>query len=207
MQEWVPWSTSTKGRLVRAALEAFGREGYDAVHVGALAAAAGTTTGPLYHHFGSKLGLYGFVRADVEQRVVDRLEGALAAGVHLEADDVLAALLVAFDYAERAGFARMLSEPHPSGGPDPVAEVLDDGATPLGAMLAAAWRAALAAVADGAEPESARAALRAFGAARSPAQGRRRARRPRCRARGRGRTGARSSCRRAASRPCGRPSR
>ena len=116
--EWIPMSSSAKGRLgaggaggVRA------RPGYEAVHVGALAAAAETTTGPLYHHFGSKLGLYSFVRADVEQRVVDRMEGALAAGLHFESDDVVAALLVAFDYAERAGFARMLSEPHPSPGP------------------------------------------------------------------------------------------
>ncbi len=81
-------SSSAKGRLVLAALEAFGRSGYEAVHVGALAAAAETTTGPLYHHFGSKLGLYSFVRADVEQRVVDRMEGALAAGLHFESDDV-----------------------------------------------------------------------------------------------------------------------
>src|SRR5918995_7075847 len=112
MREWIPAMASPKGRLVLAALEAFGRDGYEAVHVGALAAAADTTTGPLYHHFGSKLGLYSFVRADVEQRVVDRMEGALAAGLHFESDDVIAALLVAFDYAERAGFARMLSEPH-----------------------------------------------------------------------------------------------
>ena len=89
---------------------------------------AETTTGPLYHHFGSKLGLYSFVRADVEQRVVDRMEGALAAGLHFESDDVVAALLVAFDYAERAGFARMLSEPHPSPGTeDPIASVLGRG--------------------------------------------------------------------------------
>ena len=93
------------------------------------------------------------MRADVEQRVVDRMEGALAAGLHFESDDVVAALLVAFDYAVRAGFARMLSEPHPSPGTaDPIASALGEG--PLGAILAAAWRAALAAVADGADPES-----------------------------------------------------
>jgi len=157
-------SSSAKGRLVLAALEAFGRSGYETVHVGALAAAADTTTGPLYHHFGSKLGLYTFVRADVEQRVVDRMEGALAAGLHFESDDVIAALLVAFDYAERAGFARMLSESHPSPGTeDPIASVLGEG--PLGLMLAAAWRAALASVADGADPESVRSAFRSLSVA------------------------------------------
>ena len=40
--------------------------------------AAETTTGPLYHHFGSKLGLYDVIRSDVERRVTDRMEGALA---------------------------------------------------------------------------------------------------------------------------------
>jgi AcrR family transcriptional regulator len=140
--------------------------------VGALAAAADTTTGPLYHHFGSKLGLYAFVREDVERRVVDRMEGALAAGIHLESGDVVAALLVAFDYVERAGFARMLAEAHPDGRPDPVAATLtaavDGGGTPLGAMLAAAWRAGLAAYADGADAESVRAALRSLS---TPARG------------------------------------
>ena len=154
-------SSSAKGRLVLAALEAFGEGGYEEVHVGALAAAAQTTTGPLYHHFGSKLGLYSFVRADVEQRVVDRIEGALAAGLHFESDDRVAALLVAFDYAVRAGFARMLSEPHPSSGvSDPIASALGEG--PLGAILAAAWRAALGAD----DPEPAREALRSLSVSR-----------------------------------------
>jgi AcrR family transcriptional regulator len=158
--EWIPSTASAKGRLVLAALEAFGRDGYDAVHVGRLATAAQTTTGPLYHHFGSKLGLYSFVREDVERRVVDRMEGALAAGLQLESDAVSAALRVAFDYAVRAGFARMLAEPHPERRDDPVAAVLCDAAgAPLGALLAAAWRAALGAVADGADPDAARAAL------------------------------------------------
>jgi AcrR family transcriptional regulator len=157
MREWIPTTGSAKGRLVLAALDAFGREGYEAVHVGRLAEAADTTTGPLYHHFGSKLGLYAFVRADVERRVTDRLEGALAVTIH---DDVGAALVVAFDYALRAGFARMLSEPHPEGRADPVAAVL--GEPPVGAMLAAAWRAGLAAAADGVEPDRVRDALRAL---------------------------------------------
>src|SRR5215218_9513153 len=117
-----------------------------------------TTTGPLYHHFESKLGLYAFVREDVERRVLDRLEGALAVGAE-PAD----ALVVAFDYAARARFVRMLSEAHPDGRPDPVAalltERLADAPEPLGAMLAAAWRAALAASADGASDEAVRAAI------------------------------------------------
>ncbi len=158
MREWIPTAASAKGRLVLAALDAFGRNGYAAVSVADLARAADTTTGPLYHHFESKLGLYAFVRADVERRVLDRLEGALSVGA--AAPD---ALVAAFDYVARAGFVRMLAEPHPDGRPDPVAallaESLDDAPAPLGAMLAAAWRAALAASADGAPDEAVRAAI------------------------------------------------
>src|SRR5690349_6387753 len=143
MREWIPTKATAKGRLVLAALEAFGERGYEGVRVGELAAAADTTTGPLYHHFGSKEGLYSFVRDDVERRVVERMEGALAAAFDLETDAVGAALSVAYDYVVRAGFAGMLAEARE---PDPVAAALTGAVgAPLGAMLAAAWRAALAA--------------------------------------------------------------
>jgi AcrR family transcriptional regulator len=150
-------------RLVLAALDAFGRHGYGTVSVADLARAADTTTGPLYHHFDSKLGLYAFVREDVERRVLDRLEGALAVGA--AATEALAA---AFDYVARAGLARMLAEPHPDGRADPVAALLTEhlgsAPAPLGAMLAAAWRAALAASADGEADDVVRAALRGLAA-------------------------------------------
>lgn len=162
MPEWLPTKGSARGRLALAALEAFGARGYEAVAVAELARAAETTTGPLYHHFGSKLGLYDAVRADVERRVTDRMEGALAAADGPQA--VAAALVVAFDYAQRAGFLRLLGEPHPARAADPVTALLTDQlgpeAAPLGTMLAAAWRAALAACARGAEPAAVRRALR-----------------------------------------------
>ncbi len=162
--DWIPTRGSAKGRLVLAALEAFGRNGYAAVAVADLARAADTTTGPRYHHFESKLGLYAFVREDVERRVLDRLEGALDVGA--EPADALA---VAFDYVRRAGFVRMLSEPHPDGRADPIAELLSTYARPpLGAMLAAAWRAALAASATGASDADVRRAILAL----RPAKGR-----------------------------------
>jgi AcrR family transcriptional regulator len=169
MRDWIPTPASAKGRLVLAALDAFGRDGYAVVSVGRLASEAQTTTGPLYHHFESKLGLYSFVREDVERRVLDRLEGALAVG-----GDATGALVVAFDYVARAGFARMLSEPHPDGRADPVATLLTErlaGAPePLGAMLAAAWRAALAASADGAADDEVRDALRSLRCSPSPSR-------------------------------------
>ena len=79
MREWIPVSTSPKGRLVLAAVKEFGTRPFDEVTVAELAAAAKVTTGALYHHFGSKLGLYNFVREDVERRLLDRMEGAAAA--------------------------------------------------------------------------------------------------------------------------------
>lgn len=167
MREWIPVSTSAKGRLAVRALEDFGRRGFADVNVAELAAAAGVTTGSLYHHFGSKLGLYDFVRAEAEQRLLDRMAGAAAArGGDGSASAVRSALLVGFDFAVDKGFLRLLGEPHPARDVDPVSDLLaetsDGGRTPIGRMLAAAWRAALLAVAEGAPPDTARAGLAAL---------------------------------------------
>lgn len=158
-------STSPKGRLALAAVTQFAALPYDEVTVGGLAAAAKVTTGAIYHHFGSKLGLYAFVREDVERRLLDRMEGALAASA-LDSDRspaVAAALLVGFDFAVREGFLRILGDPPASTERDRLAEMLSSGTAPaspvLGRVLAAAWRAALLAVAEGSEPQQARAAL------------------------------------------------
>jgi AcrR family transcriptional regulator len=157
MREWIPVSTSPKGRLALSAVKAFGARPFDEVTVVELATAAQVTTGALYHHFGSKLGLYAFVREDVERRLLDRMEGAVAVS------DLTAAMLVGLDFAVRERFLRILGDPPAGTEHDRLAELLgrSAGAPVLGRMLAAAWRAALAAVADGAEPEQARAAVAA----------------------------------------------
>ena len=160
MRDWIPTPASAKGRLVLAALDAFGRHGFAAVSVADLARAAETTTGPLYHHFESKLGLYAFVREDVERRVLDRLEGALRRRrlAHRRAP-------AAFDYVARAGFARMLSEPHPDGRRDPVADAPHRRSWPTRPRRSArCWpppgAPRCAASADGAPDDDVRAALR-----------------------------------------------
>jgi AcrR family transcriptional regulator len=141
---------------------------FDEVTVGELSAAAKVTTGALYHHFGSKLGLYAFVRDDVERRLLDRMEGAVAAGgdVADRSAAVQGVLLVGLDFAVREGFLHLLGDPPAGAGGDRLAEMLDASmaSSPplLGRVLAAAWRAASAAVADGAAPEDARAALLAL---------------------------------------------
>ena len=168
MREWIPVSTSPRGRLALAAVQAFGTRPFDEVTVHELAAAANVTTGALYHHFGSKLGLYAFVRKDVEQRLLDRMEGAIAAGATTSdrGTAVSAALLVGFDYAVREGYLHMLGAPPTGTEHDRLAELLSARTAPaspvLGGMVAAAWRSALIAVAEGSDPRQARTALRAL---------------------------------------------
>ena len=126
MHEWIPVSTSPKGRLVLAAVKEFGTRPFDEVTVAELATAAKVTTGALYHHFGSKLGLYAFVREDVERRLLDRMEGAVAAsgpGSDRSAA-VTAALLVGLDFAVREGFLRILGDPPAGTEHDRLAEML-----------------------------------------------------------------------------------
>jgi AcrR family transcriptional regulator len=140
-------STSPKGRLALAAVGQFGSHRYDEVTVGGLAAAAEVTTGAIYHHFGSKLGLYAFVREDVERRLLDRMEGAMAASASDRSAAIAAALMVGFDFAVREGFLRILGDPPAGTDGDQLAELLSAGTAPaspvLGRVLAAAWRAAL----------------------------------------------------------------
>lgn len=163
MREWIPISTSPKGRLALSAAREFGARSFDVVTVAELAAAAEVTTGAIYHHFGSKLGLYEFVRADVERRLLDRVEGALAVGLRTDGS-VEQALLVGFDFAVREGFPRLLGAPPAAAERDRLVEVIGDfvDSPTLGQVLAAAWRAAVTAVADGTEREIARTALQAL---------------------------------------------
>lgn len=145
------------------AVREFGCRAFEDVTVGELAADAAVTTGALYHHFHSKLGLYLFVRRDVERRLLDRMEGAVAGA---GADPLGTALLVGFDFAVGQSFVRLLSEASPSDDEDPLAELLTrlghPAPAPIGGMLASTWRAALSWVADGGSVEQARLAVRAI---------------------------------------------
>jgi AcrR family transcriptional regulator len=165
MSAWLPVPGTTSGRLVEAALALFGARGYDAVSVVEIAAAAGVTTGALYHHFENKAGLYILVRADVEQRVLDRIEGAAAVTTIRTPADAAPALLVGYDYLVRTGFARLIGEtpPFDVDASDAVVTAVDrllGGRTPLGALVVSAWRTALWHAAD--DPAAARAALEAL---------------------------------------------
>ncbi len=160
MREWIPVPGSAKARLIDAAIHQFEMAGYEAANVTELAAKASVTTGSLYHHFDSKLGLYLVVRNEMERRITDRMVGAAAAAGDTA---VRAALLVAFDAAVHFGVCRILAEPVPIDRADPIeaelSRLLPDELPAGGAVLAAAWRAALLAVADGMPAEPARVSL------------------------------------------------
>jgi AcrR family transcriptional regulator len=160
MKEWVPVPGSTKAKLVEAALARFEEDGFEAASVVEIAAAAGATTGALYHHFGSKQGLFDFVRLEMQRRVRDRLEGAHAAIGGREG--VVRGLLVAFDAAVSFRAARILGEPAPTDD-DPLLSTLVALLTPrtptTATVLLGAWRAALLAAAEGAPVDEAREAL------------------------------------------------
>ena len=138
---------------------------FDEVTVGDHAAKAGVTTGALYHHFENKLGLYTFVRRDVERRLLDRMEGA-ASAVEGRSASISAALLVGFDYAVRQDAQRLLGEPPTRTADDPLADLLTalslPTPPPIGRILAAAWRAAVLSVADGVPAFQGRHALGAL---------------------------------------------
>ncbi|WP_166354936.1 TetR/AcrR family transcriptional regulator [Phytoactinopolyspora limicola] len=164
MREGIPIPGSAKARLIESTLHHVERVGFEAMSVADVATKAGVTTGSLYHHFGSKLGLYLVVRGDMERRITDRMEGA-AASVSADGSTsgVRAALMVAFDAAVRFDACRLLGEPLPAGATDSIEatlrpmlpSTLGDAAP----VLVAALRAALLCVADGSTAESARAGL------------------------------------------------
>lgn len=162
MREWIPISTSPKGRLALAAVRAFGARPYDEVTVGDLSTDAGVTTGAIYHHFESKLGLYQFVRVDVERRLLDRMEGAASATAE-RSGAIAAAMLVGFDFAVEQDFVRLLGDPSPASQADALVDLFGrlsaPAPAPVGNILAAAWRAALRSVADGTPAADARSAL------------------------------------------------
>jgi len=157
----VPVPGSAKARLITAGIAHFQADGYEKASVVEMAHDAGVTTGSLYHHFGSKLGLYRVIRGEMERRMTERMEGA-AAAVGGGRSGVRIALEVSFDAAIRFGVTRILAEGPPEEWPDPIAETVEHlipGKAIAAQCVAAAWRGALMAVANGSSPKAARSGL------------------------------------------------
>lgn len=69
-------SEETTSALIAAGLRLFGRDGYSATSVEAVAAEAGVTKGAAYHHFDGKTGLFRHVFIQQEQHLADALSRA-----------------------------------------------------------------------------------------------------------------------------------
>ena len=69
----------TRGKLIKAAREAFATKGFAESSMDDLTAQAGLTRGALYHHFGDKKGLLGAVIAQVDEEMTARLAAILEA--------------------------------------------------------------------------------------------------------------------------------
>lgn len=163
MREWIPVPGSVKARIIAAAVAQFEQQGFEAAGVGDIARQAGVTTGALYHHFGSKLGLFRVIREEMERRVRDRMEGAHAA-VGGGWPGLAAALLVGFDAAVHFSVARILSDAAAPTDQDLLKQTLKalsgDAPASVPEILLGTYRATLASVASGSKPEQARLALK-----------------------------------------------
>lgn len=71
-------SADTRQRILDAARGAFAAHGYEVATNRSLAAAAGITSGALYHYFESKLDLYVEIYRDVQTLIAERFEDAVA---------------------------------------------------------------------------------------------------------------------------------
>ena len=65
---------STRAALLAAARHTFAAHGFAGADVGAIAAEARVTTGAIYHHFGSKKGLFQAVAEAIEMEILTKAE-------------------------------------------------------------------------------------------------------------------------------------
>ena len=67
----------TRTALLRAAAVVFARDGYEGASVADIAAEAGTSSGPIYVHFGSKAGLFAATLKANADQALDHVLGTL----------------------------------------------------------------------------------------------------------------------------------
>lgn len=100
------------------------------------------TTGAIYHHFGSKAKLYEIIRTDMEQRMIDRMEGA--SSLFDQEDEALEAALVT---GLNMNICKLLSEEKSYSHKDDIEEFLTTmclkGNLPLEVVVISSWRSIL----------------------------------------------------------------
>lgn len=77
MKEYIPLPGSTKEKILTSALDTFTKQRFEETNINDIAKKANVTTGAIYHHFGSKSKLLDIIKREVEQRIVDRMEGVI----------------------------------------------------------------------------------------------------------------------------------
>lgn len=147
MKEWIPIPGTSKDTLIKVALEEFSVKGYKEVNITELAKKADMTTGAVYHHFGSKSNLYEVIRTEMEQRVIDRMEGAASLFTEPE-EAVKAALITGLDSAVKFNICKLISEELPYEKKDKIGEFLSslikkDQELPIEILLLSSWRSIL----------------------------------------------------------------
>jgi TetR/AcrR family acrAB operon transcriptional repressor len=73
-------AAKTRQDLLDAALQVFSRQGYQAARLQDIAKAAGVTRGAIYHHFGSKAGLFNSLTDEASAQESGAVEAAIAEG-------------------------------------------------------------------------------------------------------------------------------
>ena len=151
MKEWIPIPGTNKDILIQVALREFSTKGYNAVNISEIADQASMTTGAIYHHFGSKSNLYEVIRNDMEQRIIDRMEGA--ASLFEKEDKALkAALLTGLDFAVKKDICKLIGEEYPYSRKDKIVEFLatlnSNKELPLEIISVSSWRSILLKISD-----------------------------------------------------------
>ncbi|MFF2754418.1 TetR/AcrR family transcriptional regulator [Psychrobacillus sp. NPDC058041] len=151
MKNWIPIPGSNKDKIIKVAIEEFSMKGYKAVNIAELAAMADMTTGAVYHHFGSKAKLYEIIRNDMEQRIIDRMEGA-ASLFDQEKEALEAALVTGLNFAVKMNLCKLLSDEKPYTHQDMIEEFLTNMLKkenlPLDIVVLSSWRSILKAITD-----------------------------------------------------------
>lgn len=112
MKQWIPIPGTNKEKILKIALEEFSCKAFEDVNISELAKKAEMTTGAIYHHFGSKSNLYAVIKAEMEQRIIDRMEGAASLFDQPE-ERLEAALITGLDFIVKVNITKLISEEIP----------------------------------------------------------------------------------------------
>jgi AcrR family transcriptional regulator len=108
-------AAQTRMEILSAAKDLFARKGYAATSAREISAAAGVTSGAMFHHFASKLDLFEHVFVALEKELDANAHAASNPALGLgPLETFLAGVRRSLDFAERADFHRIVLVEAPS---------------------------------------------------------------------------------------------